>query len=479
MPISIDLLANATSFLRGAKDVEGALDDVADSLDDVARDAQRSGEKMGREYEGASRDVEDAGDRLERTFKQLRDTVQRETKAGGDSMKRNFKESTSAASRDLEELGNEAKANASETFSSFDGSAQSLVEGIQGTFGGIVSSLGPIGAAAGAAGAIGIGLMLSEFDKGTERTEEFRAQVAELASEFIETGEIGAASLGFIIDRLRELATQTEDGKVNLADLNDAARDAGRGLDILAQAYGANRSEIEKIIDRERELLEQYKLAEQGAMDASREAFEAAQQRAQGQQKIVEELERTRDKIVEATAAEQAYAAAGGPELERKAELIEAIDDAYDDAAGSVQDFINEESGLFDVSSYITAMQERQRAIEDYQTTLASSPLSAEARAFLNEQGIESASQFLAGYKRATPDQQRELNRIWTEAGRQNSGQYTAALEAGIPDTIAGPRMTLTAPNIDEIIRNLQYRASVAQIRFPAAVYTQNGTQVY
>jgi ABC-type transporter Mla subunit MlaD len=479
MPISIDLLANATSFLRGAKDVEGALDDVADSLDDVARDAQRSGDKLGREYEGASRDVEDAGERLERTFKELRDTVQRETKSGGDSMKRNFKESTSAASRDLEELGNEAKANASETFSSFDGSAQSLVEGIQGTFGGIVSSLGPIGAAAGAAGAIGIGLMLAEFDKGTERNEEFRASVAELATEFIETGEIGAASIDFIVDRLRELATQTEDGKVNLADLNDAARDAGRGLDVLADAYGANRSEIEKIIDRERDLLEQYKLTEQGAMDSSREAFEAAQQRAQGQQKIVDELQRTRDMIVEAADAEAAYVAAGGPELERKAALVESLNDAYDDVAGSVEEYINEESGLFDVGAYITAMQEREQALRDYQTTLATSALSPEARDFLNDQGVEAAAQFLAGYQKATPEQQRELNRIWTESGRQNSGAYTGALTAGIPATIPGPRLTLEDPDIESIIGNLQRRAAAISIRFPAAVFTDKGVQVF
>ena len=128
--------------------------------------------------------------------------------------------------------------------------------------------------------------------------------------------------------------------------------------------------------------------------------------------------------------------------MEAKAGLISQIDSAYDEAAGSVSDFVDKESGVFDVTAYIASMQAREQALKDYQSTLAGSGLSSEARTFLNSQGEEAAAQLLAGYKAAGPDQKKELARIWSEAGETSSGEYTTELQKGIPKTVPGPSVT-------------------------------------
>jgi hypothetical protein len=90
---------------------------------------------------------------------------------------------------------------------------------------------------------------------------------------------------------------------------------------------------------------------------------------------------------------------------------------------------VTAESGLFDVTAYLTAMQARETAIKDYQDTLNSSGLSDEAKGFLSEQGIESAALMLAGYKTAAPGQRAELDRIWTESSKTSSGAFVEGVD--------------------------------------------------
>jgi hypothetical protein len=99
------------------------------------------------------------------------------------------------------------------------------------------------------------------------------------------------------------------------------------------------------------------------------------------------------------------------------------------------------------VGAYIKAMQAREKALRSYQKTLAEAELTPEARKFLESQGQDSAAAFLAGYKRATPKQRAELERIWTEAGKQDSGSYTTALTDSFSSgTVPGPAVS---PQLD------------------------------
>lgn len=184
MPIVFDFLANVNQFLRGTKDVDGALEDVADSLDDVARDGDQSTE------------------RLERSFKELADTAKRETARAAREMDDNISRGARNASDTMREVKSEALQNASETFSSFDGSVTSLVDGVQGTLGGLIAGLSSTGAglpaaAAVAAGAGGIGLVTAGLQNVQKETEESARRAGEWADKFIESGEriLGASQL--------------------------------------------------------------------------------------------------------------------------------------------------------------------------------------------------------------------------------------------------------------------------------------------
>lgn len=459
MPIQIDFLANTAKFLRGTKDAEGALEDVSSSLDDVARDSKKNADRMADGFTDAGKDIDRSNERLERSFSDLSRAAKSETQEGARAMSRNFEQGTSNAKRDLKQLGNEAKQNASETFSSFDGSAESFADGIQGTLGGIVSDLGPIGAIAGAAGAIGIGLIISAIGNADDANEDFKAGVADLGKELIKTGGIGETSLEYVIDKLQELATETDSGKDSLAKLRKIAEDADYDFRKLADSVGLNYKELYKLRDASVEtadaIFEQLLAEQQSGNDST--LVKKYDDQIAAQDKITELYRSTGALAKEAAEQEAAYVAAGGPELELKAALIGNIDKAYDDAATATDDYINAESGIFDVTAYLEAMAAKTQALKDYQENLAAADLSPAAREYLNSLGIDAASSILAGYKKAAPDQKKKLNDVWTEFASDNSGTYKTSLETGLTSTnVKGPKVIPQAPDAGAIVRRLQ-----------------------
>jgi hypothetical protein len=461
--IKIDFLSNTRDVTRGVEDLGEALDGVSGSLDGVARDAQRSGDKVADAYSDAAREGERSAERLEQSFKEASDATAQATKRGADDMARNTSEGTTRAKADLAELGNEAKQNAAETFSSFDGSAASFADGIQGTLGGVVSSLGPIGAAAGAAGALGIGLIMSSVDKTSERTQALKERTAELAQEYLETGEVGQASLEFVVDQLKEMATETDEAAVSLADLRDIADKSGNSYKDLAEAYAGSGENLDDLIrktEEQKAALEESNKAEEVGL-AYRDRVGGDDPRIDATQKYIEFLEEAKTAQEDAAESERLYAEANGPALEAKADLIRNVDEAYDDAAGGAEDFINEETGLFDVQGFIDAVAQRERSLRDYQETLATAALSPDARAFISSQGLESAATFMAGYKSATPAQQAELNRIWSEAGSTSSGSFSGSIQAGLDQ--AGYRGTVVlTPDMSAVERAINRVSNTA-----------------
>jgi uncharacterized protein YoxC len=444
--ISISIASDTRDFLRGVKSgIIDPLEDASEALDDLGTDGARDLEKLTDGMRQQQRQTEELADEHKRLGDTIRDSSQRSSR----DFTENSARTTSRAKQDLRELGAEARSNAAETFSSFDGSLQSFAGGLQGTLGGIVASLGPAGAIAGAAGAVGLGLITAAIQSGAEQTEEWKSDVAELGTAFIDAGQRGGAGLDYLVDRLKQLATATGDGETSLRSLAELADTANASYQGLARAYAGNGDQLDQLIRKERDL--KTALEDQsGQIDTTTNAgiaeYEQTIKQIDGKDRYIAKLEEAKSKVDAAAQAEADYAASGAPELAQKAELVAAINDAYDDAAGSVARFIDKETGLFDVDRYIAAMEKRSKALQDYQTNLTSSGLSDEARAFLNEQGVDAAAQFLQGYVDAQPEQQRKLNELWSEAGRENSGEYSDALEKGIPDSIRGPEVK---PRVD------------------------------
>lgn len=471
MAITIDFLSNVRGLLKGTDDVEEAFEDVASSLDDLARDSQKAGDKLGDNIGDGAKDAEKGVDRLERTFKDLADTAKRETKGAGDQIGRNYKKGTDEAGEGLKEFKDEANSTARESAASFDGSAESIADVFQEVAANAFAGFGPAGAVAGLAAAVGIGMAVSAIQGGIESTEALKERTQELADEYITTGGIGATSIEFLVDKLKELATESADGSVNLAKLDDVARRSGSSFEDLAQAYGGNVEELKKLWregDKHRQQLEDETDAIDTTTSAGAKQYAQKIKQSDAQREYMAYLGQTLGVAAAAAEAEKLYAQAGGPELERKAQLVETVNAAYDEAAGAASDYINAESGLFDTGAYITAMQAKQDALRDYQTTLAESPLTAEAKSFLDSQGVEAAAQFLAGYKSATPEQQAALNAIWTEAGSTSSGAYTGALKAGIPTAIDGPLVTArgdASGALAEMQRQIDNNPLVARVK--------------
>lgn len=151
--ISINFLADVRQFLRGTDDVEDALEQVSDSLDDAARDGDEATEK------------------LERSFRDLTAVAKRESDNAGDALRTNMKRGADGASEALDQVKDDGFSNAKEVAASFDGSAQSIVDGFQGAAAEAFSGFGPAGAVAGLLAAAGLGLVTAEIQKQEEAAQ--------------------------------------------------------------------------------------------------------------------------------------------------------------------------------------------------------------------------------------------------------------------------------------------------------------------
>jgi gas vesicle protein len=455
--INIDIAANTRDFQGATRDVEAALEGVADALDDVARDTQRSAERAGDALsdgigDGArdaaraterlgddiadnvqegTRDAERSTERLERSFRDLSDAASDSTRGAGDAIGDNVRRGTDEAAEGMGNLREEANSTARESAASFDGSAESIVGSFQEIAANAFAGFGPAGAVAGLAAAAGIGLVMAQFEKAGEASEAFKARVGELTQELIDVGD-AQVSLEYVVDKLQEMATATDDAEVSLSDLNVIAEKSGKSYEDLASAYAGSGKDLDDLIAKTKEqqkALEASNDEEQRGL-AYRDQVGGDDPRIGATQKYIDFLEQAKKAQDDAAENERLYAEANGPALAAKAELISNINDSYDEAAGGAEDFLDKESGIFDVQGFIDSMTAREQALRDYQDTLATAALTPEAKAFISSQGVDSAATFMAGYKTATPAQQAELNRIWTEAGKTSSGAFSASTRA-------------------------------------------------
>jgi hypothetical protein len=436
--ISIPILSNVRDFLRGTSDVETALDGVADSLDgladDARRDAARIGDELGSETRDGARDAERSVERLEGSFRDLSDRARRESSDAGQSISRNVGDGADRARDGVSEIGEEAASTAKETAASFDGSAESIGDAFQEIAANAFAGFGPAGLIAGLAAAAGIGLVFAKIEEGNQNTEQFKESVSELAAEFIDTGEQGVASLDFIIERLKSLATESEDGKVSLADLADVAGEAGSSYKDLADAYSGSADDLDSLLSKNKKYLDALR-DEADAVDTTAkggaEKYSALLNQIDAQERYNGYLTEASEKAQQAAEAEENYAAAGGPAMEAKAEAISTIQDSIDDAAGSWEDYKNEETGAIDPAAFLAAVQARMQASADYATNLeaAQAKLSPEAYQYLIDQGIDFAP-MLAAILAGGDDMINNFNSTFTAAAEAGK----SAVEGTLPE---------------------------------------------
>lgn len=227
--ISIDFASNVAPFLRGAGDVESALDDVSSSLEDVAREARTTGERTAEALGDAAKESETAAERMERQFRDSLDTVRKKADDAGDSMRKglgdNVKDGTRRGQQAVGEFKDEAKQNFSEVASSFSGDMDSAVDLVQGTLGGLAGSIPGVGLALGGLGAVA-GTVYTQWK---DRTEQIKEAFSNMYSDMKASGE-DFLSEGFIQSEVDKIIT----GADGAATSFDKARERAYllGIDI-------------------------------------------------------------------------------------------------------------------------------------------------------------------------------------------------------------------------------------------------------
>lgn len=376
--INLDADLGVRGFLKGTKDMEEALDDVSDALEDTAKAGDDGVEKLSDKLKEAKRAADEAAE-------------------SGKNLGKDFKKGTDDANEGVKDLRQNAESNAKEVTASFDGSIESIVDGFQGLAAEAFEGFGAAGAVAGFALAAGIGLATAEFQKSEEAAKKAKERVAELGVAFIESGADTAKVEAFTA-ALEGIITNADDAAVKIDDLRKFTERYGKGVtDVsqMAMAYAGNADAIEQVNDQ----LEAAIQAEKDKEAATKAGAERSKEKIEAYQGEIDKLKGIQEEAALAAQIEKDWLASGGAEALAKADAIDQINASYDEAVYSVENFKNAETGIYDLDAYAQSIRDREKLLQDYQTSLAESGLTTEQKAALNEMGVEQAQAILNGLK--------------------------------------------------------------------------------
>lgn len=243
MAIRIPFIADIAEFLRGTRDIGEGLDDVADALDDLTTAGERVDSEVGADLTSVGKEAEQAADKVERSFKDAFRAVESQGRTSSRRVQRDVDDVGHGAFRDFRD---EARQNLAESVSSFRGDAESAVDAVQSTFGGLATALGPAGVVGSVIVAAGIGVLRSVATKAEEAVREVAERGAELAGEFIDADAV-AVSIEQITEAIKELATTATthgkfwwtDASTELIDLRDTSETAGVSFAKMAAGVAA------------------------------------------------------------------------------------------------------------------------------------------------------------------------------------------------------------------------------------------------
>lgn len=303
--IKIDFAADVGKFIGGTKDVEKALDGVADSLDDLTREAARAGDEMGdgiqdgarkaeravdglgkkagdslekagdeakdagkkigNEIEDGTEKAEDAGKKLERKFKDVFDDVKDDARKAGDEVGDETKRGFGRAEVAAEGFKDEAQQNFAETASSFDGSMDSIADMAQSTLGGLATAIPGAGVALAGLGAAA-GAFYAQWQESSEKTQE---RISEMYQDMAESGN-RFLSEGFINEKISEWIADVDPGR--LAQHEAAAADLGIEMGTAVRAMNGDAAAAQEVLAQAAAYLEtaqgSAKVDVQGMVDA-------------------------------------------------------------------------------------------------------------------------------------------------------------------------------------------------------------------
>lgn len=215
---------------KGAREFDQLGDAGKAALDKLDDGVDRAGKNL-RDY---ADDARDAARKIKGAFDDIADASRKSTDDVDDDL--------DDAKRGLDDFKDEAAGSGREAAASFGGGFDDITGFVQETAANAFSGFGPLGAAAGVAAAIGIGVITKAFGDAKESAEEARQSVSDWVQAFVDgLGEIQEAT---IQSKLQEFA---QDGAKQLTEYSQAARDAGVSVTDFVRAKAGDLKAVERL----------------------------------------------------------------------------------------------------------------------------------------------------------------------------------------------------------------------------------------
>lgn len=258
---SLDDIADAGGDLDR---VDRALDDTGDAAKKAGKEIENTGDDIEKMSKDAAKDVSVLDDKVKDAF----DNMSKAARDNTSKIKQTTKQDLDEAGDATETFKDEARQNFSETMSSFDGSFESVVDGIQGTFGGVAADLGPKGMIGAGIAAAALGLGVAMAQKMAEGINEKGELAAELAKQINEAG--GALDDVDFVARMDEWGGAIQNtreawelwqgaAKTGFQEIRDLSDDAGLSYKEMFEGAAGSIDDSRAALEQVNEALEEHR----------------------------------------------------------------------------------------------------------------------------------------------------------------------------------------------------------------------------
>lgn len=402
MALKLDILANTRQLVGEMKKAGASVEDISDSLDDMAKDGDQ------------------AGERLERSFREITKAADKSAK----SVKRDYKQAFDGVKQEAGQSGREAA-------QSFGGGFEDVADFAQETLAQAFSGFGPAAAAAGVAVAAALGAALQGAADAQERLAEARERAAELSQTLYENK--GDLPMEDAISRVLELLPSERGAGNPLESFLNQWLDLGTNIEAVRRAAKTADTPLRTFI---RGLSGADLDATTDALKAVDEAIASVHKKAAGELNFengqaINQLEALKSQLqgVQTTAdlAKETLGAVGSSfESAEYIAKVEAIGQAWEDAATDAGDYVTEQDGIatFDWSAYLANAESTLAASNEFKRKIFTVPdeIQDEGERIFAEQGPKAANAYLTAYETASVENRQRFVDA-AKANAESTGQ--------------------------------------------------------
>ncbi len=239
--VVINVASDTRDFTKGIQSgVIEPLEDVSRELENVAKEGARAGDKLEDSMRDAQRRTEDLADE----HKQLHEVIEQGSRTSYRKMTDTSHDSMRRASDDVDEFKDEAKQNWSEVASSFSGDMDSAVDLVQGTLGGLASSIPGYGLALGALAAAG-GAFYQSWKDNSEKTQQ---RISDMFDDMADSGQ-NYLSATFIQQTVSDIISGADGAITSLDNVKRLAEEAGVPVQEMLLALAGDETANTQVLD--------------------------------------------------------------------------------------------------------------------------------------------------------------------------------------------------------------------------------------